>query len=146
MRLWRQIILKDFFRAQWTEIFFSNYSYERVRYMLMVLILLTCRSNHCRCFIKKVFFKISQNSQENTCIGVSFFKKIAAWRPAALRDSNTGVFRWISYEIFMNTFLAEHPFFGLLHMVQLFLFLLTSLQYVYMHAMRQMMDGFIDFR
>ena len=82
--LWRQIILKDFFRAQWTEFFFSNYSYERVRYMLMVLILLTCRSSHCRCFIKKVFFKISQNSQESTCIGVSFLKKIAAWRPAAL--------------------------------------------------------------
>ena len=52
--------------------------------MLMVLVLLTCRSSHCRCFIKKVFFKISQNSQENTCIGVSFLKKIAAWRPAAL--------------------------------------------------------------
>ena len=37
---------------------------------------------------KYVFLKISQISQENTCVGV--------WRPEALlrRDPNTGVFLW----------------------------------------------------
>ena len=33
------------------------------------------RSTHQTCSIKKVFLKISQNSQENTCTRVSFFKK-----------------------------------------------------------------------
>ena len=31
------------------------------------------RSSHQRCFIKKVFLKTSQNSQENTCARVSFY-------------------------------------------------------------------------
>ena len=38
-----------------------------------------------RCSIKKyVFLKISQNSQENTCVRVSFFNKKCRLRPAAL--------------------------------------------------------------
>ena len=43
-----------------------------------------------RCFSKQVFLRISQFSQENTCVGASFFPL----RPANLvkRDSNTGVF------------------------------------------------------
>ena len=28
------------------------------------------------CYVKKVFLKISQNSQENTCVGVSFLIKL----------------------------------------------------------------------
>ena len=34
--------------------------------------------------LKKVFFKISRNSQENTCARVSFFNKVAGLRPATL--------------------------------------------------------------
>ena len=34
------------------------------------------RSSHWRCSVKTVFLKISQNSQENTCVGVSFLKKL----------------------------------------------------------------------
>ena len=30
------------------------------------------RSSHRRCSIKKLFLKISQHSQENTCVGISF--------------------------------------------------------------------------
>ena len=30
------------------------------------------------CFVKKVFLKISQNSQENTCVRVSFLLKLQA--------------------------------------------------------------------
>ena len=33
------------------------------------------RSSHRRCSIKKLFLKISQNSQENTCARVSFLNK-----------------------------------------------------------------------
>ena len=33
---------------------------------------------------KKLFLKISQNSQENTCAGVSFFDKVVGLRPATL--------------------------------------------------------------
>ena len=39
-----------------------------------------------RCSSEKVFLKISQYSQENTCVGVSFLIKLLK------RDSNTGVF------------------------------------------------------
>ena len=34
------------------------------------------RSSHRRCSVKKVFLKISQNSQENTCDRVSFLIKL----------------------------------------------------------------------
>ena len=34
-----------------------------------------CRSSHWKCFVKKVFLEISQNSRENTCTRDSFLKK-----------------------------------------------------------------------
>ena len=36
------------------------------------------RSNHRRCFLKKAFLKIFQNSSENTCVGISFLTKLQA--------------------------------------------------------------------
>ena len=47
-----------------------------------------------RCSSEKVFLKISQYSQENNCVGVSFLIMLQAFRPATLlkRDSNIGVF------------------------------------------------------
>ena len=47
-----------------------------------------------RCSVKKVFLEISQNSQENTCARVSFFKKLAgvSLQLYYKRDSSTGVF------------------------------------------------------
>ena len=52
------------------------------------------KSRHRWCFIKKVFFKISQNSQENTYDTASY-NKIAGFRAATLpkRDSYTGILR-----------------------------------------------------
>ena len=45
-----------------------------------------------RCFLKKLFLEISQNSHENTCARVSFLIKLqASWlviRPSSLRDSS----------------------------------------------------------
>ena len=48
-----------------------------------------------RCSIKKLFSKISQYLQENTCVGVSFLIKMQAFRFAILlkTDSNTDVSR-----------------------------------------------------
>ena len=47
------------------------------------------RSSHQRCYVKNVFLKISKISQENTCVGVFFFKKVAT---LLKKDSNTSVF------------------------------------------------------
>ena len=43
------------------------------------------RSSHWRCSIKKVFLKKIQNSQENTCVGVSFLIKLQAMPAAFLK-------------------------------------------------------------
>ena len=50
-----------------------------------------------RCSIKKVFLKILQNSQENTCARVSFLTKLQAscLQLYQKRDSGTGVLLWI---------------------------------------------------
>ena len=57
------------------------------------------RRNHQMCSIKKGFFlKVSQNSEENTRVGVSFIKK---------RDSNKSVSGEYC-EIFKNTIFTEH--------------------------------------
>ena len=49
-----------------------------------------------RCPVKKVFLKISKNSQENTCARVSFLIKLGQ------------VFSCEFCEIFKNTFLKKH--------------------------------------
>ena len=69
-----------------------------------------CRSSQWRCFIKKLFLKISRYSQENTCVGVSFLIKLQALRPVTLlkRDSDTGFFSCEYCEIFKNTYFEEH--------------------------------------
>ena len=47
-----------------------------------------------KCSTRKLFLEISQNSQENICVGISFLIKMQAFRSPALfkRDSNTDVF------------------------------------------------------
>ena len=52
------------------------------------------RSSHWRCSLKRVFLKVLQSSQENTCVGVSFLINIAGLRSESLlkRDSDMGVF------------------------------------------------------
>ena len=53
-----------------------------------------CTESRDRCFIKKLFFKISQYSQENNCVGISYSIKMQTFRPTTLLkgDSNTGIF------------------------------------------------------
>ena len=50
-------------------------------------------NSHQSCSFKKEFLKISPNSRENTCAGVSFLIKIRAWGLQLYfkRDSNKGV-------------------------------------------------------
>ena len=52
------------------------------------------RSSHLRSSIKKVFLKISQNSLENNCVGVSVLKNLHASGLQLYQkgDSDTGVF------------------------------------------------------
>ena len=58
----------------------------------------------------KVFLKISQNSQENTCARVSFLIKLQDWGLQLFekRDSGSGVFACKFCEISKNTFFTEH--------------------------------------
>ena len=55
-----------------------------------------------RSSVKKVFLKISQNSQKNTCAGVSFLMKFQAWGLAQ-------VFSCEFSKISKNTFLHRTP-------------------------------------
>ena len=58
---------------------------------------------------KKVFLKISQNSQENACVSL-FFNKVAGLRPATLWKKQTlaQVLSCEFCEIFKNAFFTEH--------------------------------------
>ena len=64
-----------------------------------------------RCSVKKLFLKISQNSQENTCVRASFFNKVASLRPATLLKKETleHVFSCKFCEIFKNTIFYRTP-------------------------------------
>ena len=60
--------------------------------------------------LKKVLLKFSQNSQENTRVGVSFLIKLqaSACNSIKKRDCEIGIFLWI-WEIFNNTFFDRTP-------------------------------------
>ena len=55
-----------------------------------------------RCPVKKVFWEISQNSQENTCAGASFLIKLIK------KETLAQVFSCEFCEIYKNTFLKAH--------------------------------------
>ena len=55
-------------------------------------------------FLKKVLLKISQYSQENTCVGASL---VSLESTLLKRDSSTDTFCEY-YEIFKNTYSKEH--------------------------------------
>ena len=57
---------------------------------------------------EKVFLKISQNSQENTCARISFLIKLQASQPATFSKKRQ-VFSSKFCESFKNNFFAEHP-------------------------------------
>ena len=61
--------------------------------------------------IKKVFLKISQNSQETTCVGGSFFNKAEGLKPATLlkKETPTQLFSCELCEIFRSSFFHRTP-------------------------------------
>ena len=59
------------------------------------------RSSRKRCFVKKVFSEISQNSQENTCARVSFLINF-------IKKETLEVSSCEFYEISENTFFTKH--------------------------------------
>ena len=59
-----------------SDVYFRFYSNQpTLHFIFSQLHSFSFRSSHRRCFIKKVFLEISQNSQENTCDRVSFFSR-----------------------------------------------------------------------
>ena len=59
--------------------FFSEKIYKIISFLCFDLL---TETSVCSCSTKQVFLKISQNAQENTCIGSSLFlKKVAGFRP-----------------------------------------------------------------
>ena len=87
------------------------------------------RSNHRRCSVKKVFLKISQNSQENTCVGLAFLLKSQTWGLQLYKyGTPTQMFDFEFGEIFNSLFFIEHlrwllisPFFTFIVVLQMIL-------------------------
>ena len=80
-----------------------NFSFRPLHYCLV-------RSSHQRCSLKKVVFKISQYSQENTRAWVSFSIKLQASSLQLYKKKETlaQVLSCEFCEIFKNTFFKEH--------------------------------------
>ena len=61
-----------------------------------------------RCFAKKIFLKIFQNSLENNFVGVSVLIKLqAVGLQLCKKDYSAGVFSCVFYKVFQNTFFIE---------------------------------------
>ena len=67
-------------------------------------------SSHLRSSLKKGVLKVSQNSQENTCVGVYILINLHApdLQLHQKKGTPTQVFSWEFNEIFNNTFFSEH--------------------------------------
>ena len=62
-----------------------------------------------RCSVKKVFSKISQNSQENSCARVSFLIKLQASRPVTLlKKTLAQLFFSANFAKFLRTPIVIH--------------------------------------
>ena len=83
----------------------TKLSYEE-KWVLIIYNITSCR----RCSVKKVFLKISQNSQETTCARVSFLiKLLAPGLQFIKKETLAQAFFCESWEIFKNTFLYKTP-------------------------------------
>ena len=56
------------------------------------------------CSVKKAFLKTFENSQENTCVGVSFLIKCRSFQLHFKRESGTGIFLYI-FRNLLRTFI-----------------------------------------
>ena len=76
--------LMQVFTSEICEVFQDSYSAEHLWTAASALIQVVCTETicterHLRSFIKKMLLKISQNSQGNACVGVSFLINLQAW-------------------------------------------------------------------
>ena len=55
---------------------------------------MTSRSSHRRCTLKKVFLKILQNLQENSCVRVSFLIVAGLWQITSFHRTPPGEYLW----------------------------------------------------
>ena len=84
--------------AKWLMCFHSS---SLTTFKVLAVYLFSCyiwSRSHWRCSAyKKIFSKISQNSQESICVGVSFLRKLQAedQQPYWKRNSGAGVFQWL---------------------------------------------------
>ena len=90
LNLWNLWIPKFLFSRSFLELLIYLSSLSSLQFFLVGLIKddnfkwmcdlkWLCRRSRLDVFYKKVFWKISQNSQENTCVRVSFQIKVQAW-------------------------------------------------------------------
>ena len=76
----KNVVLKIF--AKFTEKYLcQNLFFNKVlvKMLAFIMFLLGSEAVVHRCFVKKLFLDILQNSHENTCVTVSFFKIVAGW-------------------------------------------------------------------
>ena len=64
----------------------------------------------CRCFSKQLFLKTEQYSQENTCVGISLFGKVAGLQSCNFvkKETLAQMFSCEFCKISKNTFFKEH--------------------------------------
>ena len=55
---------------------------------------MTSRSSHRKCTLKKVFLKILQNLQENSCVRVFFNKAAGLWQSTSFHRTPPGEYLW----------------------------------------------------
>ena len=87
---------------------FPTYSFKNLVFpksVFCILFLLRSEAVVRRCSIKKMFLKISKNSQENTCARVSFLIKLQA---KAAKETLAQVFSCEFFATFKSTFFTEH--------------------------------------
>ena len=85
----------------------KKFSYvEHFLYGFGLLLLQNAESVARRCSTKQVFLKLLQNSQENTCVGVSLLVK---FQPGGLQQKETGtdVFLWILQKVLRTPILQN---------------------------------------
>ena len=81
---WKRCLMQDFFQIT------SKLQVTFFNFVHMI------RSSHQKCSMKKVFSKIFQNSQENTCARVSFLINLQAmrnfWEHLSIQNASGGCF------------------------------------------------------
>ena len=91
----------------WFGVSIGNFDQANTRWRGDAIALVpTKRSSHQSCSIKEVLFKISQNSQKNTCGKTSFLINLQAeaWNFIKKRESSTGVFLWTLWNFKVHIF------------------------------------------